>query len=252
MKHYVTDCKEGRGDEGEVSSLTGLSLAAGVLGGFVICRRLLAPRQMPYLYAMQRALAEGRGEVEATMLAARVRGRYGELHTVRPRFANLALRFHLERNILPGLALFQVLCEESDDREAALAETEMLFGATFKGLRGMVNLLGRLPDPFPLHRRIAHWVSRFGFPPPGWEIEPVEDSDQCIAFNVHRCFYLDVLTAYGARDLTALYCKMDDITYAALPPSIAWERTKTLGRGDDCCDFRWSRTVPDMVAAGTP
>lgn len=32
--------------------------------------------------------------------------------------------------------------------------------------------------------------------------------------------------------------------YAALPLTITWERTKTLGKGDDCCDFRWRRAVP--------
>jgi hypothetical protein len=72
-------------------------------------------------------------------------------------------------------------------------------------------------------------------------MEPVEDNDRCFAYDVHRCFYLDVLTAYGAPELTALYCKMDDLMYEALPPTITWERAKTLGRGDDRCDFRWCR-----------
>lgn len=31
--------------------------------------------------------------------------------------------------------------------------------------------------------------------------------------------------------------------FAALPPSIAWERTTTLGRGGDRCDFCWRRVA---------
>jgi hypothetical protein len=78
------------------------------------------------------------------------------------------------------------------------------------------------------------------FPPEGWEKEIVTDSNQAFAFDMHSCFYLDVLTAYGAPELTPIYCRMDELLYKELPPMITWERAKTLGRGDDCCDFRWS------------
>ena len=78
-------------------------------------------------------------------------------------------------------------------------------------------------------------------------MEMVADDNHCFAFNVFRCFYLDVLTAYGAPELTPLYCKLDDLTYEMLPPSITWERTGALGRGDDCCDFRWCRREKSTV-----
>lgn len=218
-----------------------LGLAAGVLGGLVIGRKLAKERRMPYLDNWQQALAEKRDALEAAMLAARVQARYDEFYAGRPRFTNRALCKHLESNILPGLALYQVLLEEDDDQEAVLGEVETLFEAAFSGLRKLMPLLGHLPDPFAVFRKAAHWGLELGFPPQGWEMETVEDSDRCFAFNVHRCFYLDVLTAYGAPELTRLYCRMDDLAYNALPSSITWERTKTLGRGDDICNFRWCR-----------
>lgn len=199
---------------------------------------------MPHLNVWQRVLAEKRGEVEAALLAARAQARYDELYARRPRFAHRALRSHLEQNILPGLALYQTLREEDDDQEAILAEMETLFEAAFARLRKLMPLLGRTLDPFAVFRKAAHWVLRFGFPPQGWEMEWVEDSDRCLAFNVRHCIYLDVLTAYGVPELTALYCKTDDWLSEALPSSITWERTKTLGRGDDRCDFRWCRATP--------
>ncbi len=217
----------------------GPGLVIGALGGFILGRRLSAPRRTPHLDAWQRAMAESRGEVAAAMLAARVQARYDALYANRPYFAPRALRWHLEHNILSGLALYQVLREEYDDREAALAETERLFTAAFEQMGRLMSLIGYLPQPFAVFRWGVHWVLRLGFPPQGWETEIVEDSDRCFAYNVHRCFYLDVLTAYGAPELTALYCNMDDLTFGSLPPAITWERTKTLGRGDDCCDFRW-------------
>ena len=218
-----------------------LWLGLAALGGLIVGRRMATPSRMPNLDICQRMLAEKRGEVQAAILAARVRGRYDHLYAHRPHFPLRALRFHLERNILPGLALYQTLREENDDQDAVLAEVEVLFGAIVGQLRRLMPLLGHLSDPFAGFRMALHWVVRLGFPSEGWEMEPVEDSDQCIAYNVHRCFYLDVLTAYGAPELTALYCKMDDLMYEELPPTIVWERTKTLGRGDDLCDFRWRR-----------
>jgi hypothetical protein len=82
---------------------------------------------------------------------------------------------------------------------------------------------------------------RSSFPPQGWDTEWVEVSSQAVAFNLHRCFYVDVLTEYGAAELTPFYCRLDDLIYEDVSPHVRWDRTKTLGRGDDCCDFRFTR-----------
>jgi hypothetical protein len=69
----------------------------------------------------------------------------------------------------------------------------------------------------------------------------VENSDRCWAFNIYDCFYQKLFSAYGAPELTAYFCKGDDLLFTALPPQIRWARTRTLGRGDALCDFRWER-----------
>ena len=143
--------------------------------------------------------------------------------------------------ILPGLALYQVLQEEGLDQGAALAETQELFEGVFGRLATVPRFLATLPDPFDAFRRVARTAIRAGFPPSGWDAEWTEDSDTCLAYNVRRCIYLEVLTSYGSPELTALYCRMDDLTFEGLPASITWERTKTLGQGGDVCDFRWCR-----------
>jgi len=222
-----------------------LALALGALAALIVARRLSAPRRMPHAALWRRVLADQRGEAEAGRLVARAQARYDELYAERPRPANRALGFHVERSILPGLALYQALLEEGDDRDVALAEVESLMAPSLAGLRWLMPLLGRLPDPFGAFRRIVPPVVRFGFPPEGWAIEPVQDSEDCIAFDIRRCIYLDTLTSYGAPELTPVYCAGDDKLFEALPPSITWERTITLGRGDDHCDFRWCRGAPE-------
>ncbi len=227
-------------------------LAAGALGGLLVRRRMDRPRWMPHLDISRRVLAETRGEVRAALLAARVQARYDELVARGPRFDHPALRRHLEASILPGLALYRELREENGDREAVLTEIDRLFTAWVEhsDQRKRMRLLGRLPDPFAILRIGNRLVLKTGFPPEGWRLEWLEDSDRCVAYDIHECFYLNVLTAYGAPELTAHYCQGDDLLYGSLP-GVSWERTKTLGRGDDRCNFRFCR-VDAAGAFATP
>lgn len=221
-------------------SWCGLGALAGLAGGWLLTRRM-QERRMPYLDTWQRELAKTRSEVGAALFAGRVRARYDALYAQRPRFAHPALRFHLETGILPGLALYQELQTELAPT-AALAETERLFVAAHKGYPTLFSLVKRLSDPFAVYRVGFKWALRNSTPAEGWEMTIMEDTSECLAFEVrNRCFYLDVLTAYGAPELTAAFCKMDDLTYPLLAPEIIYTRTKTLGRGDECCDFRFCR-----------
>jgi hypothetical protein len=127
---------------------------------------------MPRLDAWQRALAEQWGEAGAAMLGSRVLEKYQVLYAQRPRFARRDLQSRLERDILPGLALYQVMLEETGAQEDALAEVEGLFEAAPTKNRFMPPLWGGWPDP--------------------------------------QCFYLDVLAVYGAPELEPVFCSRKD------------------------------------------
>jgi hypothetical protein len=204
---------------------------------------------MPNLKTWQRALIEKHGEVKGAILAARIQARYQALYDERPHFTHPALRWHLEQKILPGLALYQVLSQENSDQDAVLAEVGSLLEIGLRGFSRFVNVYTYFPLPFAVMRQLFK-ASLLAYPRQGWDIEQVENSKTSFAFNIHRCFYMDVFTAYGAPELTALYCQWDDLLYTAWSPSIRWQRTKTLGRGDDCCDFRYSRSKSGKATSG--
>ena len=42
---------------------------------------------------------------------------------------------------------------------------------------------------------------------------------------------------YNCPELCHCFCDSDDITYEGLHKKLVWRRTKTLGRGNECCDF---------------
>ena len=233
------------------AALCGLAMGTAIGTSLAITQRMARHHRMPNLKTWRRALIEKHGEVQGAILAARVQARYEALYNERPHFTHPALRWHLEQNILPGLALYQVLRKENNDRDAVLSETGSLLaiGSTLRAFNNLVNMRKYLPLPFAIMQQIFR-ASLLAFPHQGWDIDQIEQSERSFAFTIHRCFYLDMFTAYGVPELTALYCRLDDLAYTALSPSIRWERTKTLGRGDDCCDFRWSRIEPGKDTPG--
>jgi len=218
----------------------GLAIGTAIGTSIVLTQQIMMRNRMPNLKVWQRALIEKHGEVQGAILAARTQARYQALYNERPHFTHPALRWHLEQKILPGLALYQVLSQEKSDHDAVLAEVGSLLEIGSRAFSRFVNVYRYLPLPFAVMRHLFK-ASLLAYPRQGWDIEQVENSKTSFAFNVHRCFYLDVFTAYDAPELTALYCSLDDLLYAPWSPSIRWERTKTLGRGDDYCDFRYSR-----------
>ncbi len=246
MRNSPTNNKRYRG-----AILCGLAMGTAIGTSIALTQRMARHHRMPNLKVWQRALIEKHGEVQGAILAARIQTRYEAFYNERPHFTHPALRWHLEQNLLPGLALYRVLREESNDRDAVLAETGSLLaiGATPRALHRSTRALAHLPRPFAIFRQMLK-ISLLAYPRQGWEIERGEQSKSSFSFTVSCCFYLDVLSAYGAPELTPLYCQLDDLAYADLSPAIRWERTKTLGRGGDCCDFRWSRGESTQAASG--
>lgn len=233
---------------GSLTFIAGLVI--GAWGGYKLARRVPAEPRMPHLDDWQRELEIERGAREAALLACLMQQRYEQLYAARPRYDHAALRGHLEQNLLPGLAMYQVLLEESGDEVFALDQAEWLMSLTADRMRKLVSIARRLPRSFWVVRAIGRLILRFGFPAQGFELRVVRDDETAFAFDIHRCFYLDVLTQYGAPELTPVFCKLDDLIYQQLPPWIRWERTGTLGRGDECCDFRFSH-VPGALELGS-
>ena len=224
-----------------------IGLAFGALGGFLAARRILSTPRMPNAKTFQRILTQKRGEIGASIFMARVQLRYAELKTHRPTFDNLVFDTHVIGNILPGLALYQILCEDGLTSQVAIGEIDELFEQWFiqfppLNMR-MSQLMNFIPQNFAVFRRLVSFSMEKLFPAPGWQYEVVADDDLTYAFDIHHCFYFDVLSYYDAPELTPVFCRLDDYLMEVLPKSIKWGRTQTIGMGAEYCNFRWE-TLP--------
>ena len=59
-----------------------------------------------------------------------------------------------------------------------------------------------------------------------------------MCFDMLACPYQDTCVKYGCPEIVAGFCRADDEAYGHMHPKLKWGRTKTLGQGGDCCDFR--------------
>jgi len=212
----------------------GLGLACGLL----LSRRRPAAAEAPQLAIWEETLSRKYGAQKAALIIARAQARFAALFGERPRFSQPALRSHLEKHILPAIALYQVLCAEAAEPEQALGDLDACMEAQtlVSPMARQVNLIHHLPGKFAALRLANRLVLRTGFPEQGWKINWVEDSPACVAYNITGCFYLNILTQYGVPELTSHFCALDDLLYKRLK-TVSFERTRTLGRGNSHCNF---------------
>ena len=217
--------------------LTALSAGVGIV--WLVKHR---NPQIPGLSAWQTVLAQKHGETQARRLAEQIRQRYASLLTEHPLPENPILCNHATENILPGLALYQTLLQEhGGDRQVALEEVDTAFRAwTIAKKRLLIAPLKILPLPFELFRLVFAQMMK-QFPIEGWDFTITENSAERIAFDGTRCFYLNTLSAYGAPELTASFCKTDEVLAEFFSSTVCFVRPHTLGRGDAVCDFQYCR-----------
>lgn len=56
--------------------------------------------------------------------------------------------------------------------------------------------------------------------------------------TMKKCLWHTACEENGCAELCRLFCDVDNVTYGGLK-KIGFTRTKTLGYGDDCCDFHF-------------
>ena len=161
------------------------------------------------------------------------------LSAILTRYADLprAMRFHTESRIFPSAAIYLTAKERLGEKtafriveNAAIELTDQLGKklAHLMRLPGMRSLFVRIWDP--LVRKV------FG-PDNGFRNVFYPRQKGEYRMDVLACPYCQYFTELGCPELTRIYCENDERTYGNLP-GVTFERTGTLGKGADRCDFR--------------
>ena len=144
---------------------------------------------------------------------------------------------HLENQILPGIAAYETLQSVIPKEEAF----QTIHGYVEKKARRQKKIFLKLLHIPGLYRKVPQIFSEqtpklFG-ETAGFAAREIQTTGGVWRIDMIRCPYHDVCKSHGCPELCTCFCDSDDITYAGMHPKLLWRRTKTLGRGGDCCDF---------------
>jgi hypothetical protein len=174
---------------------------------------------------------------------------YRELYARQPLPANAQLRWHLVEGVLPGLALYRVIRESGEPQDEALRRVDEVFARLFAGDAEQMRLIGRLPFALLLLRVFLKPLMR-RYPAEGWTIEWRQNSSDGIRFDMTACYYHRTLSDLGAPELTAAFCRVDDLMYSTMARHVSWQRSMTIAGGDPICDFCFASTRPSRPRMG--
>jgi hypothetical protein len=181
--------------------------------------------------------AEEIGKEKADRIAASAQKRYEELLAENAGDSK-ALRAHTFTRIYPAIAVYEAFRADGIERERAvwyIREYFQRFSAKYvPHLQRTIKVLGLAKRIPKLFMKIS--LQSFG-PEAGFEYEFPERHGNEARFNIIRCPYYETCRRYGCPEITRAFCDGDDAGYGNLHPRLFWGRTKTIGRGGDCCNF---------------
>jgi len=152
---------------------------------------------------------------------------------------NTEIEYHLTMNLYPTMAYYQALRKYGFSKEDALTHVrrETVRAASIKKEEQAKTV--KLPFAYLMYRLFVKSVMKKKFPQEGWDIQWFCCDGKEIHFDMIRCIYKDICDAEGCTELCAVFCENDDIAFSGLMPKIRFERTGTLGKGADRCDFHF-------------
>ena len=189
-----------------------------------------------YLAKAFRKTAHERFSEREAVLNSAFEKRLGELRSEHAGASGQRMR-HLESQIMPGIAAYETLQTVMPKEEALrtvhgyVEERAYRLKKTFLRLMRIPGLYKKVPGIF------AKQTPKFFGIPAGFEANEIRTTDGVWRIDMTRCPYHDECVRCGCPELCPCFCDSDDITYDGLHPKLIWQRTMTLGRGDDRCDF---------------
>ena len=74
----------------------------------------------------------------------------------------------------------------------------------------------------------------------GWNVEFPKCPKDTFSMTTHRCIYYDIFSKYSMPEMTAVFCKVDDILYSELPGA-EFLYTEQIGTGGSMCDYTFKK-----------
>ena len=186
-------------------------------------------------------------------ISAVIRQRYGEKHeeilsAAWKRYDMLcaenadepkAVQAHTRNRIYPAIAVFESAVAFGVSREdAAQLILDFYMTRAKKPAKIIQNLL-KIPGLYKaVPKLFLVGVEKMFGPDAGFRAKHYETKKGCFQMDMLECPYMNICRKYDCPEIVPAFCASDDVAYGNMHPKLIWGRTKTLGRGDEYCDFK--------------
>ena len=142
-------------------------------------------------------------------------------------------------NLLTSIAMIMVLEQNGRTREEAEKEvSEAMYEYIKPQIVSMKKLAGhgwfvrllKISMPLKFKKTLGD----------GWNVEFPKCPSDTFTMITHKCIYQQLFAKYGMPEMTARFCKVDDILYSDLPRA-EFIYTQQIGNGGDMCDYSYKK-----------
>lgn len=148
------------------------------------------------------------------------------------------ITMHTVKRIFPCIAFYKAVIECTKQQQQAYSMIERYFTRECRDMAKKLQKLCHIPFVYKLAPRIMAGIIHRSFGvKSGFKMRNHNVKGKLCHIDMIKCPYFSNCCKYGCPELTTVFCNADDIAYGNMHPKLSWERKKTLGRGDDFCDF---------------
>ncbi|MDO5574553.1 MAG: L-2-amino-thiazoline-4-carboxylic acid hydrolase [bacterium] len=152
---------------------------------------------------------------------------------------------HTREKIYPAIAFYKAVLAETKDQDVAYHLIADYYARYAEDTGRVIRALAKFPGAYKLIPNIMSRIicGTFGVES-GFQMTIQSREKSRCHIDMTTCPYNENCKKYGCPELTTAFCNSDDISYGNMHPKLHWGRTKTLGRGNEVCDFILEFTEP--------
>ena len=195
-------------------------------------------KEVKYLKQIVAHLEKKYGSEKAQAIMDKAWKRYDEL-VEENKDEPKAYYTHTRQRIYPGVSMFDAMIDEGISREETVEFITSYSAWRAQQMAPIVRKIMKIPGIYRKVPKFFYKMTAKSFGPHmGFVQENGYVSTDEMRFDMVKCPYQDMCTKYGCPEIVKGYCNGDDILYGNMHPRLSWDRTKTLGHGDDVCNFK--------------
>lgn len=191
-----------------------------------------------YLDELRPLLEKQYGKSLADRISTDAWKRYAEICAENPDEPK-KVHMHTRKRIYPACAAFDAMLKNGFSRKETAEFLNGYYTKRAASVGEKIRKAMKIPGLYKLVPKFFAKMTASSFgEAAGFRAREYPAKKGEMRFDMLVCPYYDKCARYGCPEIVAGFCRADDVCYGNMHQKLKWGRTKTLGQGGDCCDFK--------------